>query len=124
VEFCSAVRRQIQWRTVVNAESDIGGAYRSGSRELGDGNVVGVPVASFRTEGNNHVGLDSPDMSDNGTNRNVGLNPIHGTVRVARTDLTDTEHRRGSSQFSFTNAPGLNRIAALSVSRSGRVLRA
>jgi len=61
------------------------------------------------------VGLDSPDMSDNGANRNVGLNPIYGTVRVAQDrDLADTEHRRGSSQFRFTDAPDLNRIAALS----------
>ena len=62
------MRRQ----TVVNAESDVGGAYRRGRRELGDGNVVGVSVASFRTEGDNHVGLDAPDVSDNGANRSVG----------------------------------------------------
>jgi hypothetical protein len=109
------VRRQIQWRTVVTAESDIGSTYRRGSRELGDGNVVGVSVASLRAEGDNHVGLDAPDMSDNGANRNVGLNLVHGAVRVAQDgDLTDTEHRRSGTQFSFTDPPDLNRIAGLS----------
>jgi len=38
--------------------------------------VVWVPVASFRPEGDNHVGLDSPDMSSDGADRNLGLNAI------------------------------------------------
>ena len=55
----------------------------------------------------------------------VGLDLIHGAVRVAQDgDLTDTEYRGGGSQFRFTNAADFNRIAAtFPVSQSGRVLR-
>src|SRR4051812_35371591 len=61
VKLCSAVRRMRIERQAVNTESTIGGTDRCGSRELRDGYVVGVPVASFGAERNNHVGLDSPD---------------------------------------------------------------
>ena len=88
--------------------------------------MVGVPVGSVRTEGDNHVGLNAPDMRDDGANRSGGLNLIHGAVRVAQDgDFADAEHCGGGSQFRFANAADFNRIAAtFRVRRSGRVLRA
>src|SRR5262245_23801072 len=58
VEFCNAVRRKrIHLRSIINAVSAIGGAYGSGGRELGDGNVVGVPIGSLRTESDDYIRL-------------------------------------------------------------------
>jgi hypothetical protein len=74
-----AVRRQ----SAVDAEFGGGGAYRSGCRELGDGDVVRVSVTSFGAEGDNHLGLNAPDMSGNGSDRKVGPNLIDCAVRIA-----------------------------------------
>ena len=77
------------------------------------GNVVGMPVGSVRTESDDHVGLNAPDVRSDGANRNRGRNLINGAVRVAQDrDLTDTEHRGGFPQLRFTNSAYFNRIAA------------
>src|SRR5689334_4068344 len=100
---------------VVHAESAVGGAYRGGARELGDGNVIRMSVRSLRTEGHDHIGLNSPNVRDDGANGSSGLDLIKGAVRVVQDgDLANSEHRRGGSQFLFPNAADFNRIASLS----------
>jgi hypothetical protein len=108
-------RPRITSRSVANAVFGIGGAYGGGGRKLGDGNVVWVPVGSLRTEGEDHVGLNAPDLGDERANGNRGVNFVNGAVRVAQDrDLADTEHCGGGSQLRFRNAADFNRIAALS----------
>ena len=102
-------------RSLDNAIRGIGGAHGGRSRELRDCNVVGMPVGSVRTESDDHVGLNAPDVRSDGANRNRGRNLINGAVRVAQDrDLTDTEHRGGFPQLRFTNSAYFNRIPGLS----------
>jgi hypothetical protein len=62
--------------------SAVGGTHGGGGRELGDGNVVGVTVASLRTECHDHVGPNVPDVRDDSPNGGGGLDLIDAAVRV------------------------------------------
>jgi hypothetical protein len=108
-------RLRITSRSIANAVFDIGGAYGGGGRKLGDGNVVWVPVRPLRTEGEDHMGPNAPDLGHDCANGDPGVNFVNGPVRVAQDgDLADTEHGGSGSQLRFTNAADFNRIAALS----------
>jgi hypothetical protein len=100
---------------MINAVSGIGGTDDGCGSELGDCNVVRMPVASIRTKGHDDVRLNAPDMRNNGADCILGLDSIDGTVGVAEEgDLTDTKHRGRGSQLRFTSAANFNRIARLS----------
>ena len=87
--------------------------------------MVGVPVGSVRTECDDYVGLNAPDMPDDVANGSRGRDFINSTVRKAQNrDFTDTEYSGGRSQFRFANALRLpSDRRALLADRSGRVLR-
>ena len=94
----------------------IGGAHGGRSRELRDGNVVGMPVRSIRTESDDHLGPNAPDVRRNSANRRRGGNCVHAAVRVAEDrDLPNPEHRGGFTQLRFTNAADFLRLSALPV---------
>ena len=77
--------------------------------------MIRVPVRSLRTEGHDHIGLNSPNVRDDGANGSRGLDLIKGAVRVVQDgDLANSEHRGGGSQFRLPNAADFNRIASLS----------
>ena len=84
-----------------------------------------MPVGSVRTEGDDHLGPNAPDVRSDGANRSRGGNCINAAVRVAQDrDLPNTEHRGGFTQLRFTNAADFIRISATSrVSRTAPVLR-
>ena len=93
----------------------IGGAHGGRGRELGDGNVVGMPVSPLRTESDDHMGLNAPDVRNDGANRKSRPGP-HQRRRPGSSgsNLADAEHRGGSPQLRFTNSAYFNRIPGLS----------
>jgi hypothetical protein len=116
VKFCNAVRRKrIRLRSIINAVSAIGGAYGGRGRKLGDGNVVGMPIRSLRTECDDYVGLNAPDVPDDRSNGSAGRDCIDRSVRISQEGhFTDTEHSGRSSQLRLANASDFHWIAALS----------
>src|SRR5262245_167940 len=84
VEFCNAVRRKrIRLRSIINAVSAIGGAYGGGGRELGNGDVVRVPIGSLRTEGDDYIGSNAPDVPYDSSDGSARRDFINSAVRKA-----------------------------------------
>jgi hypothetical protein len=96
-------------------DTGIGGAHGGCGRELRDCDVVGMPVRTVRTESDDHVGPNAPDVRSYGANRNCGRELINFAVRVIQDrDLADTQHRGSLPQLRFTNTAGFNRVSGFS----------
>src|SRR5690606_19139205 len=104
-----------RFRSIINLVASVGGAYGSRGGELGNGNVVGVPIGSVRPEGYDHVRPDSPDVRDNRANGDWSLDLIHGAVRIAQDgNLADAEYLGGSAQLGLANSSHFDGVPTLS----------
>jgi hypothetical protein len=78
-------------------------------RELGDRNMIGMPVCTVRSERQNYVGMDSPYVSHNGRNSLAGVRTVELLIVVVEDcDLVHTQGRGGGAQLTLTDAPRAN----------------
>jgi hypothetical protein len=71
-----------------------------------------MTVGSVRTEGDNHIGLNAPDVRNNVTKSNGERDLIDPSIRVSqKANFADTQNGGGRPELRFPNAAKSNRIA-------------
>src|SRR5215470_15642086 len=72
--------------------------------ELGNRNVIGMPVCAVGSERDDDIGLYSPQMLHNGSNDLTWVRTVELLVAVVEhKHFTNTQCRRGSAQLRFTD---------------------
>ena len=70
------------WLGVVAGKRGISGSDDGRRGELGDGDMIGMPVRAVRPERHDHVGTNPPQMTGNGRDRFSSVHAIETMLRV------------------------------------------
>ena len=97
------------------------GVGRSDDRrrgELRDRDVIGMSVGAVRSERHDDVGLDPPQVSDNGRDRLARVRAVEMLIAIVeQRDFAHTQHRGGGAQLRLTDVRQRQRAGMLMIVR-------